>query len=657
MADGRRDSIIEFRDETLIPLRIVPFTEQSRSQNPCLVIDNGSWHCRVGWSVNSQPSHSFYSLLAKQKGRKGDREPILIGNDLGQIETVRWMLRSPFDANVVVQYGYQEVLFDYALANMGLADETSLNMPVVVTEPLLNVAFSRKQMNEMLFECYAFPHVAYGVDGMFAYYKLMDKSCPDGLIISLGNVSTHIIPVLNGKMDLAHSRRIDLGGLNMTLYLQRLLQLKYPVHAPNITITRMEEIVHGYCYYAKNFTQELATWRNRSHYKNTAIFFQLPFQAPSGPTATPEEIEARREENAQRLRDMNRKRYLEKLKQDEERLEKLTALRETVDAKGQKATKDEMKALNVRSVDALQNEIQALTSTISRTKERLERKAIEVPKESTAEALDPNVVKSWVTTLKDQRQRLQEQRAVRKQRKSDLGKRRSYASQQRMKILTQLASGKTGKKVSKEDTFGMNDEDWLVYREINREAGESDSEDEKIQLDEIDGLLLKYDPVFRQEFEKSQALLSGSLPKSPEYYRLEVGVERFRVPEIVFQPSLVGIDQMGVIETIEYMLREYPEDIQKKLAMNVVVTGGPANLPGIDDRIREELGSCLPFESSFRLSVAANPSFDAWSGAAHWARKTSLQEGFLSRKDYLEHGGAYFKQHSLSNDHIVPPKL
>ena len=74
-----------------------------------------------------------------------DKEPILIGNDLGQIETVRWMLRSPFDTNVVVQYGYQEVVFDYALANMGLADETHLSMPVVVTEPLLNLAFSRKR--------------------------------------------------------------------------------------------------------------------------------------------------------------------------------------------------------------------------------------------------------------------------------------------------------------------------------------------------------------------------------------------------------------------------------------------------------------------------------------------------------------------------------
>ena len=32
------------------------------------------------------------------------------------------------------------------------------------------------EMNEMLFECYAFPHVAYGVDGMFAYYKAMENS-------------------------------------------------------------------------------------------------------------------------------------------------------------------------------------------------------------------------------------------------------------------------------------------------------------------------------------------------------------------------------------------------------------------------------------------------------------------------------------------------
>ena len=76
------------------------------------------------------------------------------------------------------------------------------------------------------------------------------------------------------------------------------------------------------------------------------------------------------------------------------------------------------------------------------------------------------------------------------------------------------------------------------------------------------------------------------------------------MPEIIFQPSMVGIDQMGIMETIEYMMREYPEDVQKRLAMNVFVTGGPANLPGIDERIKRELGSCLPFDSPFRVTIA-----------------------------------------------------
>lgn len=96
--------------------------------------------------------------------------------------------------------------------------------------------------------------------------------------MSVGNICTHIIPVLNGEMDYEHCRRIDLGGLNMTLYLQRLLQLKYPVHASNITISRMEEVVQGYCYYAASYFDELAKWRSKEFYKTTALYFQLPFQ-------------------------------------------------------------------------------------------------------------------------------------------------------------------------------------------------------------------------------------------------------------------------------------------------------------------------------------------------------------------------------------------
>lgn len=76
---------------------------------------------------------------------------------------------------------------------------------------------------------------------------------------------------------------------------------------------------------------------------------------------------------------------------------------------------------------------------------------------------------------------------MRQQQKQEMSKRRSAASHKRMKIISQLAEevattgervGGAGmlselvlilvgrKKKEKEDTFGQNDEDWHIYREI-----------------------------------------------------------------------------------------------------------------------------------------------------------------------------------------------
>ena len=67
-------------------------------------------------------------------------------------------------------------------------------------------------------------------------------------------------------------------------------------------------------------------------------------------------------------------------------------------------------------------------------------------------------------------QELLEQKRQRHQRKAELGKRRSAASQNRMRIISQLGAEdnqiKKRSKKTKEDTFGMNDEDWNVYRDI-----------------------------------------------------------------------------------------------------------------------------------------------------------------------------------------------
>ncbi len=62
-----------------------------------------------------------------------------------------------------------------------------------------------------------------------------------------------------------------------------------------------------------------------------------------------------------------------------------------------------------------------------------------------------------------------ESKRQRQVKKAELGKRRSAASQNRMRIISSLGAevpaAKKGKQ-SSEDTFGMDDSDWNVYRTI-----------------------------------------------------------------------------------------------------------------------------------------------------------------------------------------------
>ena len=43
------------------------------------------------------------------------------------------------------------------------------------------------------------------------------------------------------------------------------------------------------------------------------------------------------------------------------------------------------------------------------------------------------------------------------------------------------------------------------------------------------------------------------------------GIVLCRVPEVIFQPPMVGVDQGGLSETIDYVLKYYSADTQQRL--------------------------------------------------------------------------------------------
>jgi actin-related protein 5 len=108
---------------------------------------------------------------------------ILVGNELIDYDVYRGDTRkSMFDKNVVFQRPILEASMDYVISHIGLMNESTIDYPVMITEPLCNPNYSRNMVSELMFECYGVKSLAYGVDSMMAFYGSNPKQ-KNGLII------------------------------------------------------------------------------------------------------------------------------------------------------------------------------------------------------------------------------------------------------------------------------------------------------------------------------------------------------------------------------------------------------------------------------------------------------------------------------------------
>ena len=467
-----------------------------------IVIDNGSYHCRSGWACSSVPELIFNNAIAKNRGNRKDKDwDILVGNDITDIESVRWLLRTPHDFNVVVNYSIQETLFDYVFKHLGIDSEGEMRHPVVLLEPIANPSFCRKNMSELLFEAYNIPKLSYGIDCLFSHYFNATENLPEtALIISCGFQSTHVLPVVNWWPDIKNALRINLGGYNCTAYMQRLLHLKNSEFASDLTLSKMEQVLHNRCYIPLDYADAVQKWADFTYQSNNTTLLMLQDQ-------------------------------------------------ETV------------KVINTKNDIHSKNLLMELESELMRTKYKFGEvnAAIEIGDES------PDL------SLK--------------------------AAQD----------------------FGCDDVAQLKYKA------------EKIEA----------------KISSLQAQISKQHCSAIAKDFVECGIEKIQVPEILFQPSLVGYEQCGIKECIETVFKRYSPEIRNVLARNVFLTGGTANITGLQQRIFSDLQEIRPHMSDIDVTQAMDPMLDAWKGAARWA--LTEHNSWVTLQEYEEYGWEYFKKHRFSN--------
>jgi actin-related protein len=132
------------------------------------------------------------------------------------------------------------------------------------------------------------------------------------------------------------------------------------------------------------------------------------------------------------------------------------------------------------------------------------------------------------------------------------------------------------------------------------------------------------------EIEKSYELPDGQI--------ITVGSERFRCPEVLFQPSLIGMEQEGVHQLTYQSIMKCDVDIRKDLYDNIVLSGGSTMFDGVADRLQKEVTSLAP--SSMRIKVVAPPErkYSVWIGGSILSSLSTFQQMWVSKDEYDEAG-------------------
>ncbi len=146
--------------------------------------------------------------------------------------------------------------------------------------------------------------------------------------------------------------------------------------------------------------------------------------------------------------------------------------------------------------------------------------------------------------------------------------------------------------------------------------------------------------AIRRGFMKSSEASVGR-PENDAEQIVRMNNERFTVPELLFNPSDVGLRQMGIPEAIECAVNRCPEEARRWLYANIVIIGGCAKTPNMKERVERDVRALAPAHYDVNVHIPEDPIGYAWKGGALLAKDpVYLKELAVSKAEYLEKGHA-----------------
>lgn len=130
--------------------------------------------------------------------------------------------------------------------------------------------------------------------------------------------------------------------------------------------------------------------------------------------------------------------------------------------------------------------------------------------------------------------------------------------------------------------------------------------------------------------------------------------ERICVPEALFHPSDVGLQQAGVAELICQAVQACPEEYHADLYANIVLTGGNCKFVNFRERVAHELRPLVCDDYDVGVHMDGDPILTTFHGGVRAFTERNVPLEFVSKDFYFENGSSAILRKFYGDDDFTP---
>ncbi|CCH58950.1 hypothetical protein TBLA_0B01070 [Henningerozyma blattae CBS 6284] len=122
--------------------------------------------------------------------------------------------------------------------------------------------------------------------------------------------------------------------------------------------------------------------------------------------------------------------------------------------------------------------------------------------------------------------------------------------------------------------------------------------------------------------------------KLPDGKNLVIGPGRFRAPEILFNPLLIGSEDSSLPDMIMQSISKVDIDLRSKLLNNITLSGGSTMFQGFCDRLITELDFSVDKTTKVRILAPPERKYSAFIGGSILANLSTFRNMWVTKDQW-----------------------